>query len=717
MGYVKGGKSLTPRTKVHKSLSQKSEEYEGRKSDGSKTFWFSDSVEVFRTSYFGIVGVNDNGFGNYPPNPIAVSYAKDVLFTMRRYGAENGTNNLSSLMYLYNYIKKMADQLARDEKRYLKKKVQDIKNHSKFRGEEDSLDYILPGGEEAFINAIDGKNFSEAFTLLMSNADSYDALIEEIDNVNREVYEKGNVSGTAAKQSDFYHGVDLNYLLNQTEEGQRFLERLSNGFTFTVDEKGDLKLDLTQKISTDALAKKIVELAVKAYNFEPEIERQFEDNKKLTIESLTKAFNKRLKTAKNNNIPRTWKSELEKLKIPREDSTKAKEAMERAIKNKKDLKNLSKKNRKVYSELKKISVASFLNAVFGPKSGFQTGYLGEMAVAAHAQNKADAIYITATTNVVRKSGVTDKENTRVMTTDLIMLDTPFQDLMDETMKDLRKQWLEGNKDTKGAILKQTIDYLKERAKKESKSIRDIFEVKINIKSYRSNQNLKTAYQDTFGTIGGRLGQFASVLKSKASGLDQSTQHREIYSWVHQARSFNNLLWMLNNTFDKGFANNDIQTIANMIAGVSFLWMWEEVGQTFTTFTEDMAQKKGMHTTIYLFNSGTAYFTASQILKQTAEYILEVGKSANPMVDVDIQPTKGITDDFYESLKNKYPVGSDLLEKDPKAQNTPESNMEILRKRWNVLRNKSLKEGKIAISFNQKELDKLLGSLSIINRQN
>ena len=158
--FVKGNKPLTTRTKIRKNLSQKSSEYEGRKSDGSKTFWFSDSVEVFRTSFYGIVGANGEGFEGFPPNPIATKYARDVLFTMNRYTSKNGTNNLSSLMYLYNYLDKMAEQLARDEKRYLRKKLQDVKNHSKLRGENDSLDYILPGGEKAFENAIGSDNFS-----------------------------------------------------------------------------------------------------------------------------------------------------------------------------------------------------------------------------------------------------------------------------------------------------------------------------------------------------------------------------------------------------------------------------------------------------------------------------------------------------------------------------------------------------------------------------
>ena len=714
MPYSRGGKTLNTRTKVHKTLSQKSSEYEGNKTNGSKTFWFADSEENFRTNYYGIVGYNGEGFGNYPPNPIAMKYAKDAMFTMNRYNAKNGTNNLSSLMYLYNFLIKMADQLARDEKRYLKKKLQDIKNHSKFRGEYDSLDYILPGGEDAFIKAIDSDNFSEAFTLLMSKADSYDALLEELDAAYKsELYKKGNMSGSAAKTSDFYNGIDINHLLNQTNEGQRFLERLSREFTFTVNKDGNLSLTLSPKSqysSMDELSQAIIEKAAKAYDVDAEVAAQFEDNKKLTIQSLTKVFNDKI----GRTVPRNWLAQLESLGIPREDSKKARAAMEKAIKNKKKLNSaLSKKNKKIYPDLKKISLATLLNTVFN-SSSLQKGYLGEMSRAADAQGKG-LVYLTGTTNTARENIFGDKENIRVMTTDLVMLDGPFQDIMDDTMKDLRKKWIEGNKDTRGAILNETIEYLKERALKENKSIRDIFEVKINIKTYRGSQDLKTVYKDTFGTIGGRLGWFARDLKKqKSKATDPTIKRREEYAWVHRARSFNNLLWMLNNTFEKGFAAQEIQTISNMIAGVAFLWMWEEIGDTFTAFTEEMAQQKGLHTTIYVFNSGTAYFTASQILKQTANYILEMRENANPMVDVEIVPTKGITNEYYESLKKHFPVGSDIT--DDKAPNTVESNMEVLRQRWIHLRNKSLKEGKMAISFNQHELDKLLGTLSIVNRQ-
>ena len=42
-------------------------------------------------------------------------------------------------------------------------------------------------------------------------------------------------------------------------------------------------------------------------------------------------------------------------------------------------------------------------------------------------------------------------------------------------------------------------------------------------------------------------------------------------------------------------------------------------------------------------------------------------------------------------------------------------MDVLRKRWEYLRNVSLRETKMSIHFNQRELDRLLGNLSVINQ--
>ena len=207
---------------------------------------------------------------------------------------------------------------------------------------------------------------------------------------------------------------------------------------------------------------------------------------------------------------------------------------------------------------------------------------------------------------------------------------------------------------------------------------EFFELAINVKGYMSKYDLQIAGEGSFSDRMSRLYQ------TNLSG------------WM-----FDKLVFMLNNTTKGCIMEDRISEIEDYIAAVCVAWMWDNPEELI-----DIKKRLpgGTHK-VHLFNSGGAYFTASQIIRKTLERLLYYGEETNRFVNVIIKPPEAETDESYLNM---------IQNDGPRPQTKSAWNL-MLQKDWETFKQRAMENGSLSIKFNQQELDELLGNLnSIIN---
>lgn len=212
---------------------------------------------------------------------------------------------------------------------------------------------------------------------------------------------------------------------------------------------------------------------------------------------------------------------------------------------------------------------------------------------------------------------------------------------------------------------------------------DFFEIKVNAKGYKSNYDLQIEGSGTFA-------QRLNVLnKIQLDG-----------------NMVNKLIFMLNNTTKGCIAEGREGDIASYLSAVCVAWMWDDPQELFDISEENLNSMTGRKVTkVYLFNSGGAYFTASQILRTTTHallaYLNDIESDSTRLVNVTINPPKPYGN--YMNLRNeKYPVHHGM----PKDEWE-----EMLQKRWDEVKGEALQSGTLSIRINQKILEQMLGELN------
>ena len=206
---------------------------------------------------------------------------------------------------------------------------------------------------------------------------------------------------------------------------------------------------------------------------------------------------------------------------------------------------------------------------------------------------------------------------------------------------------------------------------------EIFEVATNVKGYRSKNDLQIAKTETFL-------QRMSRLKELGANFPDF--------------SIDKLLFMLNNTMEGCIAEDKMNQLSDYIAAVCVAWMWDDYSDLFS-----ISESSGI-TKIHMFSSGGIYYSASEIIRATIDSLYSlVGKAGvSQIFNVTIKPPTFDANKEYATLRNKtYPLSPDMSFEQVQSQ---------LGNRWDYMRDKVERTGKIGIQLRQSELEELVGKL-------
>lgn len=221
------------------------------------------------------------------------------------------------------------------------------------------------------------------------------------------------------------------------------------------------------------------------------------------------------------------------------------------------------------------------------------------------------------------------------------------------------------------------DELEKRMKQQAaeSAAGEFFETVVSTKGYLSNYDLTIAGDGSFS-------QRMSTIKEL--NLDGGMAEK--------------LIFMLNNTTNGCIMEGRQSEIADYIAAACVAWIWDNPEELI-----DLNQKtpKNYHK-IRLFQSGSAYFTASQIIQQSIDRLIYYQNDVNKFVQVNITPPpmyKG-----YDALIEQYPMN---------GVKTKDEWDATLKKMWDIVKADAMEKGSISIKFNQAELNELLSNLKSI----
>lgn len=221
--------------------------------------------------------------------------------------------------------------------------------------------------------------------------------------------------------------------------------------------------------------------------------------------------------------------------------------------------------------------------------------------------------------------------------------------------------------------KENMDEYRERLKDfaAKNGAATIFDIQFNVKSYISNMDLKIEGQGPFKN---------RVAVLQAEGISDLGEK---------------LIFMLNNTADGAIFNGKEGIIEDYLATVCAAWMWDRPEELFHLDLNTPYNYR----VIKLFNSGSAYYTASQIIYQTIDRLK--GYSDNRFVKVNITPPP--TYGNYTNLMKDIPI-----------EGHPSTEWQgILKQRWDIVKQDAMTMGQISVEFDQRGLDQLLGNLRAI----
>lgn len=207
---------------------------------------------------------------------------------------------------------------------------------------------------------------------------------------------------------------------------------------------------------------------------------------------------------------------------------------------------------------------------------------------------------------------------------------------------------------------------------EGTGVGEFFEIAVSVKGYISDHDLTIAGEGSFSN------RMSDIKQLKLDG-----------------NMVNKLIFMLNNTTQGCIMAGRQLEIEDYLAAVCVAWMWDNSDEIFDLEAKGPSNFRKIH----LFNSGGAYFTASQIIQQTLDRLINYGEDNNRFVNVNITPPAAYGN--YNNLMNKYSTQGIQSKDEWQAQ---------LQKRWDAVKAEAMESGSISITFNQAELNELLGNL-------
>ena len=206
---------------------------------------------------------------------------------------------------------------------------------------------------------------------------------------------------------------------------------------------------------------------------------------------------------------------------------------------------------------------------------------------------------------------------------------------------------------------------------------DIYIVETNVKGYQSLRDIDFE----------REGSFYARMNNLYKMRDQFPQ-----------KSIDQLIFLLNNTMDGCVASHHKDLLGDYFSAVFAAWMWDDYTELFREMERQESIKR-----IRIFNSGGLYFSASQLMKRTLED-LENEAGSNSFIYAKITPPSFDPHAFYKGLKTKEGYSVEGIPGGEERQN-------ILAKRWDAMKDKVMRSGKVSLNVRQKQLDELFGRLA------
>lgn len=570
----------------------------------SKGWWFTGGTSFMSNGYV----IYKDGLDSWAPNPNAI--AQGITYDYRMFD-QRSLDSRASYAQFIKYLTDIADRAAQNEKKYLKLKLEQLR--------QSKIDVNWLDKIEA---AIEQEDYNSAYTLLMRR----DKNLEEF---KREV--NSNRNKTFAKTNEFFNSQFYKFIQDkfaaqlQNQSGlERFVE-LDTDFEKIVDEF--LNSVFNMSIDTNSSLKFI--------------RQQFIDG----LEKIAEA----------NGGKIFYKATLEKtINGSTLEQKGAKKISEGDI--------LTKKGKfRSYGALaKKIA--------YDLMSGIGRGLSTELYTISAQSGIGGKSFSTGGVMKTITNAFTGDEYTVQGKTDAITYECFSATVsLDKIFESVYAQgYDEANKDFYDEVERQ----LKEAA---ANSTGEFFELATNVKGYVSNYDLQ---------IEG-AGSFANRM-STLSKIDLG------------GNMTNKLIFMLNNTTKGCIAENRIGELEDYLASVCVAWMWDNSDEIFDISSKEPSN---FHK-IYLFNSGGAYFTASQIIRQTVERLM--GLDDNRFAKVIINPPSPYAN--YMGLMEETSI---------EGINTKDEWQKMLQGMWDQVKAEAMATGSMAIHFDQTELNELLSNLKAI----
>lgn len=205
---------------------------------------------------------------------------------------------------------------------------------------------------------------------------------------------------------------------------------------------------------------------------------------------------------------------------------------------------------------------------------------------------------------------------------------------------------------------------------------EIFEITVNTKGYISKRDLQIEGEGNFQN---RMDNLQEIINSSPDVPNNA---------------IDKLLFLMNNLISGAIAQGQEHLISTYIGAICAGYIWDDYTNIFKTGSANGIQ------VIHLFQSGTGFFTLSQMMQETI-YILE-SQAKNSFVDVQVKGANINLESAYVSVKESHSLDN---------AETGHDIPGILQARWDDIRNLGLEGGTMSIHFRQQELEKLLNNLT------
>lgn len=643
------------------------------------------------------------GLNGEEPNPYAKNQAEYVKSTM----SFQSENKLTGLDYLYYFIEDLAKKERKRELALIKGELamlQKQKKDSFFKSTHTvkALNEIVKAleTEPNYDTWRTDESISSAFTLLFSSLG--------YDEIQRELESEKNTRGVQA-MNDFWEGLNCRDIFNEVYPN--FEKEFRHFFTVQAGDK--LFTNGSKNLINDLIDRFVNTFA---NGFSQKLLKT-----KAEQEKYQKALVGALKRTFGNNGFYFDEQSLNSKRIRKKYSLGEEALNEEEIEDiKKFVKDRVKKSTPTgkvrdltpvvramtYNSVKSIlwKFAEMMPSLNQNKiAGWKLDHIGDTQVP--LKSYGDVVSSTLIGKDITHPGTS--------TTDSIMKIEVLRANNSEVDKELnkkKKQKIANNE----AFLNDIEKEVKEQ-KEVAEKVKQIFKVEINTKGYMKGDDLEVVNARDLNSLSGNLKDVAQSFYKLAGVSDEAYRNNRL------GLMFDSLIFMLNNTIKGASFSSpeDKKMVKQLVSYICAAWMWN--GMT-GVMKEIDAKEASDVTHVHVFQSGGAYFTASDLLYQVLNIIKKnftygpTIDNANSYMTVSLSSAASFDPNVeYKKLRETYPLTTTKMSRSSFKKKQEGLNYEQRQKqlgrRWEAMRNLSMSNTKLRVNFRQEALNELLGRLS------